>query len=154
LDRQRAYQLVQQYVKGWKTNNLPAILDSLSADCLIIESHGPTYRGSEDIRRWAGAWFIQGRVECWDITSFVFAGGAAAFEWRFGARSKVRLPSTGPASPFSGDRIAALREYRMTQGRSNGMDKLSYAGSPSARADDLRDHVKDVIPRVSVVDLT
>jgi ketosteroid isomerase-like protein len=117
VDRQRAYQLVQQYVDGWKTNDLPAILDSLSPTCLIVESHGPTYRGIEHIRRWAGAWFAQGRVDRWDITSFVFAGGSAAFEWRFECTVEgVHYAFDGASvARFSGDRIAALREYRMTQ---------------------------------------
>ena len=39
--------IVQRYVDGWKKGNESEILDALTEDCIIIESHGPTYRGKK-----------------------------------------------------------------------------------------------------------
>jgi hypothetical protein len=51
-----ALDLVQQYMNGWKQNNLPLIISCLTKNCIVIESHGPTYHGIEAIERWFQFW--------------------------------------------------------------------------------------------------
>ncbi len=48
---QFARKLIQQYVDGWKENNLNKIISCLTSDCTVIESHGPTYYSVEDIKK-------------------------------------------------------------------------------------------------------
>jgi hypothetical protein len=110
--------LVRAYVDGWKQSDPAAVLATLAPDCLIVESHGPTYRGIEHVRRWIESWFAEGcRVDRWEITSFCLAGGKAAFEWEFECTVAGRLYRIDGASwvELAGGRIAALREYRRTQ---------------------------------------
>lgn len=64
------------YVDGWKANDGEMIARALAEDCVIIESHGPTYRGVDDVREWMRSWVEEGyKVDKWDITSFFFTNG-------------------------------------------------------------------------------
>lgn len=42
--------IVQRYVDAWKKGNESEILDVLAEDCIIVESHGPTYRGKKIVK--------------------------------------------------------------------------------------------------------
>ncbi len=117
MERERASRLIHGYMEGWIAGNLPQILDTLDPDCLIIESHGPTYRGVDHVRRWVETWFAPGsRVDHWTLSSFVFEGDMAAFEWEFTCTvDGIQYQFDGASvAHFRGDRIVALREYRMT----------------------------------------
>ena len=85
-----------------------------------MESHGPTYRGLEIAKQWAESWFAEGNsVDRWDITSFHFdgEGNVAAFEWGFDCTADgVHYEIDGISIvEFESGKIAALREYRMTE---------------------------------------
>ena len=60
MKHQQARQLVETYVGGWRENDLSKILSTLWPDCIIIESHGPTYRGIDTVRRWVESWIAEG----------------------------------------------------------------------------------------------
>ena len=84
MNQDAARQLVEDYVEGWKQDDPGMILDTLSPDCVVIESHGPTYRGHEVIQKWVVSWFAEGsRIDRWDITNFQSLGDVAVFEWEF-----------------------------------------------------------------------
>ena len=112
-----AERVVQDYVDGWKAADSSLILETLEQDCVVIESHGPTYRGRDQVESWVESWFVEGNtIERWDITSLLVADGVCAFEWSFS------YSVAGSAHSFDGasfarlrnGRIALLREYRMT----------------------------------------
>jgi hypothetical protein len=120
VNHQDAYQLTTAYVKGWKTNDAAQIIAALAPNCVIVESHGPTYRSLEIARRWIEGWLGAGNtVDRWDITSFHFAEAdqVAVFEWGFECRADgVHYEIDGISIvEFEGDRIVGLREYRMTE---------------------------------------
>jgi len=109
--------LVQQYVDGWKTGNHLEILDVLTEDCLIIESHGPVYRGKKIVKEWIDEWFKQGNsVEKWKITSFYPCGDRVVFEWVFAYKGKkTREAFDGiTLAKLKNGKIFELREYRAT----------------------------------------
>lgn len=115
--REKAQQLVQQYVQGWRENSPALILASLAPECLIIESHGPTYRGIDHVKQWVDVWFRHGgSVNKWDINSFYFGDSAATFEWNFDCTVEgTRYAFEGcSVVHFDGERITSIREYRMT----------------------------------------
>lgn len=117
MEREQARQLVQQYVQGWKENNPALILSTLAPDCLIIESHGPTYRGIDHVKQWVDVWFSHGGiVNQWDITSFHFGDLTATFEWNFDCTVEGERYAFAGASVvhFNDERITSIREYRMT----------------------------------------
>ena len=63
-----ADRLIRQYVEGWRKGDAAMILASVNADCVIVESHGPTYRGKDQIARWVDTWFgAGGEVLLWEI---------------------------------------------------------------------------------------
>ena len=112
--------LFQQYVEGWKENNVEKILVPLSYDCTIIKSHGPTYHGSEQVRKWFEYWMKEkGKVTRWNITSFYFLekGNMAFFEWDFACNVVGEGHTLLGISlvKLSGDKISFLHEYRMTK---------------------------------------
>jgi hypothetical protein len=54
--------LVRRYVEGWKAGDSSMILDALDPNCVVIESHGPTYRGMEQVERWIESWLAEGNT--------------------------------------------------------------------------------------------
>jgi ketosteroid isomerase-like protein len=119
MNRQKAYELVNAYVEGWKNDDPAQIVDTLASDCVVVESHGPTYRGLEIAARWIESWLGAGNtVDRWDVTSLCFdeVEQTAAFEWVFECMADgVRYEIDGISIvEFAGDKIVALREYRVT----------------------------------------
>lgn len=115
-----AFDLIQQYINGWKQNNLPMITSSLDENCLIIESHGPTYHGIPDIEHWFKFWLeAQSQVKKWDITSFSFweKESTAFVEWDFSCLSdEIEYSFSGISIiKFNGEKISFIHEYRMTR---------------------------------------
>lgn len=120
MDEEFARRLIEQYVDGWKENDIEKIVAPLSKDCVVVESHGPTYRGLEQVKKWFDYWIQEkGRVSRWDITSFYFLEkeNTAFFEWDFAcnvAGKEYELPGISIVR-FSGDKISFLHEYKMTK---------------------------------------
>ncbi|HVR78694.1 MAG TPA: nuclear transport factor 2 family protein [Acidimicrobiia bacterium] len=115
-----ARQLVLDYVGGWKDADAGRVLETLRPDCVVVESHGTTYRGKEQVERWIESWFAEGNlIDQWDVTSFHATKHACAFEWVFSCTIKGVERSFEGASLalFKAGTIALLREYRMTQPR-------------------------------------
>lgn len=110
--------IVQRYVDGWRKGNESEILDTLTEDCIIIESHGPTYRGKKIIKKWIEDWYRQGNlVEKWKITSFHVCGDLFVFEWVFAYKSTTTKEAFEGVSlaKIKNNKIFELREYRATQ---------------------------------------
>jgi hypothetical protein len=117
MEREQAKRLVTYYVQGWKDSNPALILSTLAPDCLIIESHGPTYRGIEHVKQWVDVWFAHGGiVNQWEITSFYCEGSTATFEWAFDCTvDGDRYTFEGcSVVHFDAAHIRSIREYRMT----------------------------------------
>jgi hypothetical protein len=120
MDRQKAYDLINAYIEGWKINDPAQIIATLAPDCVIIESHGPTYRGLDVATRWIESWLGGGNtVDRWDIASFCFdeVEQVAIFEWGFECKADgVHYEIDGISiAEFEDGRIVGLREYRMTE---------------------------------------
>ncbi|HEY2811577.1 MAG TPA: nuclear transport factor 2 family protein [Rhabdochlamydiaceae bacterium] len=110
--------IVQRYVDGWKKTDESEILDTLAEDCIIIESHGPTYRGKKIVKKWIEDWRKQGNiVEKWNINSFHTCGDLVVFEWVFAYKGKnIREAFEGVSlAKIKNNKIFELREYRATQ---------------------------------------
>jgi ketosteroid isomerase-like protein len=118
IDGERARALITAYVEGWRAGDADRVLSTLTSDCLVIESHGPTYRGAGLVREWLTSWFADGGgIPRWDITSVVRDGDSAAFEWVFTATGSWGEATFDGATVvrFRDDRICYLREYRCTE---------------------------------------
>ncbi len=109
--------LIQRYIEGWKKGSAEEILDVLADDCLIIESHGPTYKGKESVKEWIANWFGKGnRIEKWEMTSFFNCGAIFVSEWAFAYKNEEmheEFEGITIAKVKSG-KIVQLREYRAT----------------------------------------
>jgi hypothetical protein len=95
------------------------IISCLTEDCVVIESHGPTYHGVYDIEQWFKFWLeAKSKVTKWDILSFYFfVNKKTAFvEWDFTCSSndvEYNLPGISIAW-FIEKKISFIHEYRMT----------------------------------------
>lgn len=112
-----ARKLVEDYVQGWESNDASRILEALSSDCFITESHGPSYHGPGEVQKWIDEWYQTGKVDKWSIDAFFFAGEAAFFEWSFTCTIDGKTSSIDGASvvQFKDDKIYHIHEYRMTK---------------------------------------
>ena len=112
-----ARKLVDDYVGGWETSDAARIIKPLLTNCFITESHGPTYHGIKQVKRWIDDWYRTGRVNKWDIDSFFFAKDTAFFEWSFTCTINGKPDSIDGASvvQFKNDKIYHIHEYRMTK---------------------------------------
>jgi hypothetical protein len=116
---ENTFNLVQQYINGWKKNDLPMIISCLTEDCVVIESHGPTYHGVSDIEQWFKFWTeAKSKVTKWDILSFYFCENKkiAFVEWDFACISndiEYTLPGISVVQ-FIEEKIYFIHEYRMT----------------------------------------
>lgn len=115
-----ARELIQRYVDGWKENNVGKITKPLAKDCIIIESHGSTYRGIEQVKQWVDFWIKDnGKVIRWEITSFYFVKKerVALFEWDFACTAGGKNHALFGISivRFTKNKITFIHEYRMTK---------------------------------------
>ena len=112
--------LVQDYVSGWKEGNPEKILSTLSKDCVIIESHGPTYKGKKITSDWISEWIYHGNsVDRWDITSFFGIDNVVFIEWIFECtfeKEKHYLEGISVIK-IKENKICYIREYRTTKKR-------------------------------------
>lgn len=118
MTKDTAYHLVKQYVDGWKENNAAKIIKPLLPNCEIVESHGPTYKGIDKIKKWVEMWIESGgKVNQWDIVSFYFVDDVANFEWIFdcSVNNKTYHIEGISTAHFEDNKISYLREYRMTK---------------------------------------
>lgn len=118
-DKQKnlATRLIQQYVDGWKTNQLELMIESLHDNCVVIESHGPMYSGLADIKKWFDTWIAtKGVVTKWDILSYYYTeDNTVFFEWDFSCTAHNKhyaLPGMSLVK-FAEQKIILLHEYRM-----------------------------------------
>jgi|SRR5581483_4592180 len=107
------------YVAGWKEGNEQKILASLTNGCIVIESHGPVYRGKAAVAEWIEHWFLgKGKVKQWDITHYYQANNqTAACEWIFeySYQGKSNVIEGMSSIKFSGGKIKYIREYRTSK---------------------------------------
>lgn len=120
MNKNEALELVQQYISGWKQNNVQLMISPLAEDCVIVESHGPAYRGIEDMKRWFKLWIeTQSKVLKWDILSCSYCENEAIlfFEWDFSCvANAVEYEILGISKvKFSDQKINFIHEYRMTK---------------------------------------
>jgi hypothetical protein len=111
--------LIQLYINGWKQNDITMITAPLAENCIVIESHGPTYYGMQSIKHWFELWqAANSSIVQWDIVSFSFDAKAqiAFCEWDFACISNdVKYALLGISKvKFLEEKISLIHEYRMT----------------------------------------
>jgi len=110
--------IIQKYVNGWKTNDRDKILSVLTEDCIIIESHGPTYTGKKAISRWIDDWIHKGNVvNQFDILSYYWSKDVVFVEWIFECTVNDKIHRIEGCSifKFRDGAISFIREYRTTK---------------------------------------
>lgn len=109
--------LLPAYIEAWTRHDIPGVLATLAADCLVIESYGPVYRGTARVDQWMRAWFAAGGVvRGWDVRSHAMVGDLAVAEWTFSCIWKGENSQFDGATVarHNGARISYLREYATT----------------------------------------
>lgn len=98
---------LQTYIDGWRRHDIPAVLATLTDDCVVIESYGPIYRGRARVEQWMTTWLAIGSVDGWEITSSGAAADLLVAEWVFSCTYR------GSAATFDGATVARLRDGRI-----------------------------------------
>ncbi|WP_049573629.1 nuclear transport factor 2 family protein [Streptomyces sp. SBT349] len=111
--------VLRRYIDAWARHDVAGVLSTLTDDCVVVESHGPVYRGHDRVRAWMRAWFgAGGTVDSWEITSQASAGEVLVAEWVFSCTWEGKPATFDGATVAVLDarrgRIARLREYATT----------------------------------------
>lgn len=111
--------LIEQYMNGWKQNDLAMMKSCLTDDCVIIESHGPTYHGIAALENWFKLWLqAKSFIERWEMLSIYFCEKeqTAFLEWNFSCFSNnINYAFSGLSMvKFKQEKIYFIHEYRMT----------------------------------------
>lgn len=100
---------LRAYIDGWRHHDIPAVLDTLTDDCVVIESYGPVYRGRQRVEEWMNAWFAAGgTVDGWEITSEASDGSVLVTEWHF------ECTWEGKPGAFDGSTVARLEDGKIS----------------------------------------
>jgi len=96
--------LLHEYFAGRRRHDIPAVITTLSPDCVVIESDGTAHQGHDEVERWLG----QARADDWVIITTAATDALLIAEWRRGDQEGVTV-----ARPYEG-LICYLREYVTT----------------------------------------
>ncbi|WP_433378397.1 hypothetical protein ACQPZX_11615 [Actinoplanes sp. CA-142083] len=96
--------LLHEYVDGRRRHDIPAVITTLSEDCVVIESDGTAHQGHDEIERW----LRRDRTDDWVIITAAATADLLIAEWRRGDQEGVTV-----ARPREGV-IGYLREYVTT----------------------------------------
>jgi ketosteroid isomerase-like protein len=121
-----AHDLIHEYVDAWKAGDAARVVRVLTPDCEVIESHGPTFTGRDDVRSWIEDWNQRSSaVIRWDLHEIVHGGARASVEWRFECvdRQTHYLIDGISMFEFCDGLIAKIREYRRTEIPYPGLQK-------------------------------
>lgn len=100
--------LLERYIDGWRAHDVAAILATLTADCVVIESFGPIYRGHDWVARWVSTWLAEnGCVIDWTVRDLRSSPEAETAEWTF------HYTWRGEEQSFDGATIAKLRDGKL-----------------------------------------
>jgi ketosteroid isomerase-like protein len=100
---------LEQYIAGWRAHDVEAIVATLTADCVVIESFGPIYRGHDSVARWVATWLAEdGQVIDWTVRDLRSSPEAENAEWTFHYRWR------GEERSFDGATIAKLHEGKLS----------------------------------------
>jgi ketosteroid isomerase-like protein len=101
--------LLEQYIAGWRTHDVAAILATLAPNCVVVESYGPVYRGHDSVARWVSAWLTEnGKVIDWTIHDHGSSPDGETAEWTF------HYTWRGEEKSFDGATIAKLRDGKLS----------------------------------------
>lgn len=110
--------LIEQYLNGWREGDIQRITKILTKACIIIESHGPKYKGIKEIIKWIEDWNKnKNKINMWHITSFYQTENTAIFEWKFSCTVNGKLHNIDGISiaKIKNNKISFLREYKMAK---------------------------------------
>ena len=114
MNSEQAHKLFSEYVTGWIDGDCQRILNTLSDDCTIIESHGPTFEGIGQVERWISEWNERKSVvNQWVVQKRFFEDGHGAYQWTFECVDRDRpyhIEGTSIVS-FDATRITRIVEY-------------------------------------------
>ncbi len=109
--------LIEKYIAGWRAHDLDAILETLTDDCVVIESFGPVYHGHQWIKAWVATWLSQGgQVLEWTMRDIQSFGDIEIAEWTFHYkwRGEENTFDGATVAKLNGGKLSYLREYATT----------------------------------------
>lgn len=108
---------LEQYIGGWRAHDTAAILSTLTSDCIVIESFGPTYRGHDRVTQWVSKWLAEhGRVIDWTVHDLRSSHRSEAAEWTFHYtwRGEEKSFDGATIAKLDDGKLSYLREYATT----------------------------------------
>ena len=107
--------IIRLWFDMWLAKKDLGIFNVFSDNAVYIESWGPEYHGSKNIKLWFEEWNTRGTVLQWDIKQFFHKGHQTIVEWYF-----KNVMDNGDIEEFDGisliewsaeDQIQSLKEF-------------------------------------------
>ena len=127
--------VVRSWFQAWLDGDDSCIGRVFAPDALYVESHGPVYRGPEQIRRWFLDWNRLGRVSEWRIRRMWHDGYRTVADWHFAWEYDGQASACDGVTLIDWDeegRIHRLREYAASEEH-----HFPYAEAPRPAPDDM-----------------
>lgn len=74
---------IRQWFAMWLCKQDAGIERIFSSDAVYVESWGPEYHGSDQIKLWFDEWNTRGTVRRWDIKQYFHKDDQTMVEWSF-----------------------------------------------------------------------
>ncbi|MEN8908143.1 MAG: nuclear transport factor 2 family protein [Clostridiales bacterium] len=75
--------IIKNYFESWIRKDNNKLKYIFTDEIIYIESHGPVYKGINDVEKWFKEWNKIGIVLKWDIKQFVHQKNITVVEWFF-----------------------------------------------------------------------
>ena len=109
----RREQVIRTWFDMWLRADSTGLEEIFTPEAVYIESWGPEYHGSGEIKHWFTEWNTRGRVLRWDIKQFFHSENRTAVEWYFENRVDGRSECFDGVTivRWNEERIAHLQEF-------------------------------------------
>ncbi|ASV33450.1 hypothetical protein GWK90_03435 [Candidatus Hamiltonella defensa] len=128
MDKSGAKKLLDDYMEGFKKNNLEQFLSALDEECHIIQPDGISLKGKNKIKEWFELFWKENRVNKLNVYSFYYLdlGEKISFsEWdltysktheqKSSINEAISIPKAISIVTYNDENITSIVEYQRTE---------------------------------------
>ncbi len=103
---------IKKYFEAWLSKDPAGLREIFDPGVTYIESHGPAYKGLDEVIQWFEDWNRIGTVLRWDIRRFAHDGGSTVCEWYFECDYSGNMDGFNGVSWITFDQMGKITELK------------------------------------------